>query len=188
MPSQISRHHKKPSIRAFSVYTFHVFFKKSISITPTKRTNRTSLVRMFNSSVRFIRFIRFAYFAALPFIRVCLSLTRQSPLHLPGTSCHARSAHTHSLTHSFHSSVHSCLPVAHAPVTATLAWHYRVMLASLALIHFIVPLIRFAASFAHSFHSFHVRHFSHASRICQVLMLAISTIRAASQHRGQMKL
>lgn len=98
MPSKISGHHKKPSIRAFSVYTFHVSFKKSISITPTKRANLLTLlgshVQWF---VRSIRFIRFAYFAALPFIRVCLSLTRQSPLHSPGTSCHARFAHTHSL-------------------------------------------------------------------------------------------
>ena len=123
MPSKILGHHKKPILRAFSVYTFQSSFKKSISATAdkTRQPFLTLLVRMFNSSVRFIRFIRFAYFAALPFIRVCLSLTRQSPLHSPGTSCHARSAHTHSLTHSFHSSVHSCLPVAHAPVTATLA-------------------------------------------------------------------
>lgn len=98
MPSQISRHHKKPSIRAFSVYTFQSSFKKSISITPTKRANRSShcwfacsMVRPFNSfhSLRLLR--------SSSFIRVCLSLTRQSPLHSPGTSCHARFAHTHSL-------------------------------------------------------------------------------------------
>ena len=128
--------------------------------------------------------------------------------------------------HSFHSfrllrssSVHSCAPAAHAPVTATLAWHFvpcslrshsfthsfislfrsfvcacrsrashhytrlalRAMLASLTLIHFIAPLIRSAASFDHSFHSFHVRPLSHAFRICQVLMLTISTIRVASK-------
>ena len=53
--------------------------------------------------VRSIRFIRFAYFAALPFIRVCLPLTRQSPLHSPGTSCHARFACIHSLHRSTHS-------------------------------------------------------------------------------------
>lgn len=128
--------------------------------------------------------------------------------------------------HSFHSlrllrsfSVHSCVPAAHASVTATLAWHFvpcslrshsfthsfislfrsfmpacrlrashrytrltlRAMLASLAFIHFIAQLIRFAASFAYSFHSFHVRPLSHASRICQGSLLTISTIRVASQ-------
>ena len=183
MPSQISRHHKKPILRAFSVYTFQSSFKKSISATADKTrqpflTFTSSHVRWF---VRSIRFIRFAYFAALPFIRVCLPLTRQPPLHSPGTSCHARFAHTHSLTHSFRSSVHSCLPAAYAPVTATLARHYRVMLASLAFINFIAQLIRFAASFAYSFHSFHVRPLSHASRICQGSLLTISTIRVASQ-------
>ena len=103
--------------------------------------------------VRFIRFIRFAYFAALPFIRVRLPLTRQSPLHSPGTSCHARFAHTHSLTHSFRSSVHSCAPAAHASVTTTLAWHF--VPCSLrshsftSLLHSFVPLLR---SLTHSTH------------------------------------
>ena len=182
MPSQISRHHKKPILRAFSVYTFQSSFKKSISATAdkTRQPFLTLPVRMFNgSSVSFVSFA--SLLRSSLFIRVCLSLTRQSPLHSPGTSCHARFAHTHSLTHSFRSSVHSCLPVAHAPVTATLAWHYRVMLASLAFMHFIAQFIRFAASFAHSFHSFHVRPLSHAFRICQGSLLATSTIRVASQ-------
>ena len=182
MPSQISRHHKKPSIRAFSVYTFQSSFKKSISITPTKRANRSLHYQFACSMVR--------------------------PFHS-----------FHSLRLLCSSSVHSCVPAAHASVTATLAWHFvpcslrshsfthsfislfrsfmpacrlrashrytrlalRAMLASLAFIHFIAQLIRFAASFAHSFHSFHVRPLSHASRICQGSLLANSTIRVASQ-------
>lgn len=115
MPSQISRHHKKPSIRAFSVYTFQSSFKKSISITPTKRANRSSHCQFACSMVRpFHSFHSLRYFAALPFIRVCLSLTRQSPLHSPGTSCHARFACTHSLhrsTHSFRCFVRSLIPL-----------------------------------------------------------------------------
>ena len=181
MPSQISRHHKKPSIRAFSVYTFQSSFKKSISITPTKRANRSSHCQFACSMVRpFHSFHSLRYVAALPFIRVCLSLTRQSPLHSPGTSCHARFAHTHSLTHSFRSSVHSCLPVAHAPVTATLAWHF--VPCSLRLHSFtsslnsFVPLLR---SLTHSTHftSAPFTCFSHMSSF----LLAISTIRVASQ-------
>ena len=115
MPSKILGHHKKPILRAFSVYTFQSSFKKSISATAdkTRQPFLTLPVRMFNgSSVSFVSFA--SLLRSSLFIRVCLSLTRQSPLHSPGTSCHARFAHTHSLTHSFRSSVHSCLPVAHA--------------------------------------------------------------------------
>ena len=119
MPSQISRHHKKPVLRAFSVYTFHVFFKKSISITPTKRANRSSHCQFVCSMVRpFHSFHSLRYFAALPFIRVCLSLTRQSPLHSLGTSCHARFACTHSLhhsTHSFRYFIRSLIPLISRP-------------------------------------------------------------------------
>ena len=87
MPSQISRHHKKPSIRAFSVYTFQSSFKKSISITPTKRANRSLHYQFACSMVR--------------------------PFHS-----------FHSLRLLCSSSVHSCVPAAHASVTATLAWHF----------------------------------------------------------------
>jgi hypothetical protein len=38
MPSDISRHNKKPILRAFSVYTFQSSFKKSISATADKTT------------------------------------------------------------------------------------------------------------------------------------------------------
>ena len=76
MPSQISRHHKKPSIRAFSVYTFQSSFKKSISITPTKRANRSSysLVRMFNgSSVPFVSFASLTSQLFRSFVCACRS-------------------------------------------------------------------------------------------------------------------
>ena len=62
MPSQISRHHKKPSIRAFSVYTFHVFFKKSISGTPTKLRSTHStqqLIHFIHSTTPTVSFIRY---------------------------------------------------------------------------------------------------------------------------------
>lgn len=148
MPSQISRHHKKPVLRAFSVYTFHVFFKKSISITPTKRANRSSHHQFACSMVR-------------PF----------------------NSFHSLRLLRS--SSVHSCVPVAHAPVTATLAWHF--VPCSLRLHSFTSSLNSFASllrSLTHSTH-FHVRPLSHASRICQGSLLAISTIRVASRVRDK---
>lgn len=38
MPSKILGHHKKPILRAFSVYTFQSSFKKSISATADKTT------------------------------------------------------------------------------------------------------------------------------------------------------
>lgn len=115
MPSQISRHHKKPSIRAFSVYTFQSSFKKSISATAdkTRQPFLTLLVRMFNGSS--VQFVSFA------------SLTSQR---FRSFVCACRSRASHRYTR--------------------LA--LRAMLASLTL-------IRFAASFAHSFHSFHVRPF-----------------------------
>lgn len=136
MPSQISRHHKKPSIRAFSVYTFQSSFKKSISITPTKRANRSShcwfacsMVRPFNSF--------------------------------------------HSLRLLRSASVHSCVPVAYAPVTATLAWHF-------------VPCSLRSHSFASLLRSLtHFTHFTSAPFTCfshmSSFLLAISTIRVASQ-------
>ena len=55
---------------------------------------------------------------ALPFIHACLSLTRQSPLHSLGTSCHARFACTHSLhhsTHSFRYFIRSLIPLISRP-------------------------------------------------------------------------
>lgn len=85
MPSQISRHHKKPVLRAFSVYTFHVFFKKSISITPTKRANRSSHCQFVCSMVRpFHSFHSLRYFAALPFISLFRSF-------MP--ACRSRASH-----------------------------------------------------------------------------------------------
>ena len=98
MPSKSPGITKNPRYGHLVFILFSQVLKKASAQPPTKRANLLTLlgshVQWF---VRSIRFIRFAYFAALPFIRVCLSLTRQSPLHSPGTSCHARFAHTHSL-------------------------------------------------------------------------------------------
>lgn len=81
---------------------------------------------------------------------------------------------------SFHSlrllrsaSVHSCVPVAHAPVTATLAWHF-------------VPCSLRSHSFASLLRSLtHFTHFTSAPFTCfshmSSFLLAISTIRVASQ-------
>jgi hypothetical protein len=186
MPSISPGITKNPPCGHLVFILFMYFLKKASAL---RRQNAPTVPHITSSHVqwfvRSIRFIRFAYFAALPFIRVCLSLTRQSPLHSPGTSCHARFAHTHSLTHSFRSSVHSCLPVAYAPVTATLAWHF--VPCSLRLHSFTSSLNSFASllrSLTHSTH-FHVRPLSHASRICQGSLLAISTIRVASRVRDK---
>ena len=70
-------------------------------------------------------------------------------------------------------SVHSCVPVAHAPVTATLAWHF-------------VPCSLRSHSFASLLRSLtHFTHFTSAPFTCfshmSSFLLAISTIRVASQ-------
>lgn len=136
MPSQISRHHKKPTLRAFSVYTFQSSFKKSISATADK--------------------------------------TRQPP-HIAGFACSMvrpfNSFHSLRLLRS--ASVHSCVPVAHAPVTATLACHF-------------VPCSLRSHSFASLLRSLtHFTHFTSAPFTCfshmSSFLLAISTIRVASQ-------
>ena len=180
MPSKILGHHKKPILRAFSVYTFQSSFKKSISITPTKRANRSShhqfacsrvcpfhsfhsfrllrsssvhscapaahasvtatlawhfvpcslrshsfthsFISLFRSFVCACRSRVSHHYTRLALRAMLASLTRQSPLHSPGTSCHARFAHTHSLhcsTHSFRCFVRSLIPLISRPTPFT---------------------------------------------------------------------
>lgn len=114
---------KNPSYGHLVFILFIHFLKKASAL---RRQNAPTVPHITSSHaqgfVRFIRFIRFAYFAALPFIRVRLPLTRQSPLHSPGTSCHARFAHTHSLhcsTHSFRCFVRSLIPLISRPTPFT---------------------------------------------------------------------
>ena len=115
MPSISPGITKNPPCGHLVFILFMYFLKKASAL---RRQNAPTVPHITSSHVqwfvRSIRFIRFAYFAALPFIRVCLSLTRQSPLHSPGTSCHARFACIHSLhrsTHSLRCFVRSLIPL-----------------------------------------------------------------------------
>lgn len=128
MPSDISRHNKKPILRAFSVYTFHVFFKKSISITPTKRTNRSSHHQFACSIVPSVSFVSFASLTSQLFRSfVCACRSRASHRYTRLTlSCHARFACTHSLhrsTHSFRCFVCSLIPLISRPSLFTCFSH-----------------------------------------------------------------
>ena len=127
MPSQTSRHHKKPTLRAFSVYTFQSSFKKSISITPTKRANRSSHspVRMLDgSSVSFVSFASLTSQLFRSFVCACRSRVSHRYTRLALRAMLASLAFIHfiaqlirfaaSFAHSFHSfsraSPFTCFP------------------------------------------------------------------------------
>lgn len=155
MPSRISRHHKKPILRAFSVYTFHVFFKKSISITPTKRANRSSHspVRMFDgSSVPFVSFASLTSQLFRSFVCACRSRVSHRYTRLALRAMLASLTLIHSLIHFALPFIHACLPLTrqsplHSPDTIV-SCSLRLHLFTSSL-HSFASLLRSLTHFTH---------------------------------------